>query len=73
LGVPDFVASLFTPDASRLPELEVALLAVLPELFTPELSVTALLFLPEPFCATLVELLLLSWLTLVPEDLLCPY
>ena len=73
LGVPDFIVSLFTPEASRRPELEVALLVALPELVKPDTSVPALLFLPELFCATLVELLLSLRLTLVPEDLLCPY
>lgn len=69
----DLVVTSFTSDASRRPELEVALLAVLPGLVNPETSVPALLFLPDEFCATLEEELLSLRLTLVPVDLLCPY
>ena len=70
----DLVVTSFIADASRRPELEVALLAVLPELVNPETSVPALLFLPEEFCATLLEELPPSLrVTLVPDDLLCPY
>jgi hypothetical protein len=69
-GVFDLVVNPLVSDASRRPELDVVLLAELPEPVKPVTSVPPLLFRLEEFCATLVEELRSLRLTFVPVDLL---
>ena len=69
-GVFDLVVTPLISDVSRRPELDVVLLAELPEPDIPVKSVPPLLFRPEELCTTFVEELRSLRFTFVPVDLL---